>query len=399
MIGMCQGIQTPNNEAEMVENTNDPQSRIRRGHRGTEGPNWRYQLAQSRPVRSSRLAEIRDDPGVRELRGYFMRTLRDGPPEAAAAFPIIAGAADVEQDSALRQTLKLMVVGGLAVEEMQERLKIPAAVIRVWEANYFDVRDGRDQVLWLESHVIRKEREAGNPEFAARLHLAAMAGPEGVRALLDCENAPVDEAERLFQRQLKLNLKYDVATNMPLGSESENFRFLQFSARLMIAGQRLDLARAKLTEKCTRARERHEERKLRLEIAHQQQAARAANAKRVVEARQKAQMSRAAAAEARRELARHRQRAEQMAVAARAAQSPLAQLQWSATADRDQLPTTMSQVEHRPARAPRPKRSSTGRKNPLRIQRDHLDNSDWRAAACVTPTETAVLHHELALTE
>ena len=252
MIGMCQGIQTPNYEAEMVVNTNDPQSRIWRGHRATEGPNWRYKLARARPHIRRGWRRSETILACASCVPILCAALRDGPQEAAAAFPIIAGAADLEQDPARRQTLKLMVVGGLPVEEMQERLKIPVAVIRVWEANYFDVRDGRDQVLWLESHVIRKEREAGNTEFAARLHLAAMAGPEGVRALLDCENAPVDEAERLFQRQLKLNLKYDVATNMPLGSESENFRFLQFSARLMIARQRLDLARAKLTEKCTR---------------------------------------------------------------------------------------------------------------------------------------------------
>jgi hypothetical protein len=211
-------------------------------------------------------------------------------------------------------------------------------------------------------------------------------------------NAPIDEAERLFQRQLKLESKFDLATNMRLGSETESFHFVQFYGRLMIARQRLDLARAKFTEKCTRARECHEQKKLRLEITHQQQAARAANTKRVAEARQEARMSRAAAAEARRELARHRQRAEQMASEARAAQSPLAQLQWMATADREPSANAKTRVRHRPVGAPRPNSRPTGRKTPSGIGRDHRGIPVRGAEACLGPTETTVMDNEMALT-
>jgi hypothetical protein len=375
----------------------DSQSKIWRGHRATHGPDWRCQLARTLPAHSSRLAAIEEDPAVRELQRYFAHILRDGPQEAAAAFPIIVQAADLEQDASRRQTLMLMAMAGLEFEEMQKRLEIPVPVIQAWEANYFDVRDCREALVWIESKIIRKEREAGNTELAARLHLAAMAGPEGARALLDCDNAPVDEAERLFQRQLKLVLKLDEALNKPVNTERESFRFVQFHGTLVIARQQLELARARLTEKCTASRERHERKKLQLEFAVQREAARAAKLKRATGDRRAAKAA-GAAGETRQDLARYRRRAEQMACQARALLSPLAQLRWMAGADRHSPPKSKKRIDRRPIGARRPKSRPTGRTIPPEIRRDHRSASDHRAQTGCGIDEAAVVHNELTLT-
>ncbi len=58
---------------------------------------------------------------------------------------------------------------------------------------------------WLSTHVIKREQDAGNAQLAAQLKVAATAGPEAARALLDGPpEVPGDEAERLFRRNLNL---------------------------------------------------------------------------------------------------------------------------------------------------------------------------------------------------
>ncbi len=178
---------------------------------------------------------------------------------------------------------------------------------------------------WISVEVIRPEQKAGRTQLAARLKLALMAGPQAARALVSSAvSGLVDEADRLFQRDLKLAAKIEEAGDLPLRSEREALSVLQLPIQI----KRLNLAKATLAEKCTKARERHELKVLRVKLQAERAAARQAAGGR----RRKAAAVEARQAE--RELARERARADQVARAARAAQSPLAQLQWTSTTER-----------------------------------------------------------------
>jgi hypothetical protein len=301
---------------------------VRRRHRPMLGADWRRQLAASRSRSKSRPTKLsrstssalrRDDPALRECCAYLEQAARHGVAAARAKFPLVAQAEDLEHDPARREAAMILVLGGITADEMSDRLAIPRPAIELWESLNFDLRDLLQAMAWMWAHVIRPEQKAGRTQLAARLKLALMAGPEAARALVSCElSGPVDEAERLFQRDLKLAAKIEEAADLPLRSERETMTVL----RLPIEIKRLDLAKAKLAEKCTKARDRHELKVLRAKRQAERSAAgRAAGGRR----------RGAAAAEARRaecKLAEIRRRADQVACAARAAQSPLAQLQW-----------------------------------------------------------------------
>ena len=247
-----------------------------------------------------------------------MLAARQGMAAARAKFPLVAQAEELEQDPARREAAMIMVMGDIAAEEMSDRLAIPRPTIELWEALNFDVRDLRRAVAWIAVEVIRPEQKAGRTQLAARLKLALMAGPEAARALVSSgESGLVEEADRLFQRDLKLAAKFEEAADLPLHSGPETVAVLNLKVEQM----RLGLAKAELAEKCAKVRERHELKVLRFKrqerdppLAKRSAARRGAAA---VEGR-----------EAERELARERARADQLARAARAAQSPLAQLQW-----------------------------------------------------------------------
>jgi hypothetical protein len=291
------------------------------GQRTLRGPSWRRQLAASMCMKSTRSTQRSgptgsprrpDDPALRACCDYLGEAARRGVAAAGAKFPLVAQAEELEQDPARREAAMIMVMAGIAAEEMGDRLAIPRPAIERWEALHFDVRELRHAVAWISASVIRPEQKAGRTQLAARLKLALMAGPEAGRALVSCDlSGPVDEAERLFQRDLKLAAKFEEAADLPLHSERETVAVLN----LKIEQMRLGLAKAELAEKCAKVRERHELKVLRFKRQEARSAARRGAA--AVEARQ-----------AQRELARERARADQVARAARAARSPLAQLQW-----------------------------------------------------------------------
>jgi hypothetical protein len=276
-------------------------------------------------------------------------------------FPLVAQAEDLEHDPARREAAMILVLGRISAAEMSDRLAIPRPAIELWEALNFDLRDLLHAMAWVLAHVIRPEQKAGRTELAARLKLALMAGPEAARALVSCElSGPVDEAERLFQRDLKLAAKIEEAADLPLRSERETLAVL----RLPVEIKRLDLAKAKLAEKCTKARERHELKVLRAKR----------QAERCAAGQSAGGRSRGAAAvaarQAERELARERARADQVARAARAAQSPLAQLQWMSatecrTASSKQRAVQRSAADRRSSAKPqRPAAQRIARRRP-----------------------------------
>jgi hypothetical protein len=298
---------------------------VLRGHRATLGAAWRFKLAMSmRPDAGRRM--VLDDPWIAGLQEYASLMFQQDAAAAAAAFPLIRQAFDLELDPERRDALKVMVVGDLTIDEAHQRVGIPPAALQAWEAIFFDARAGRQQFAWLEQKVIHAEQLAGNGPLAARLRLAALCGPEGARAVLECAGtAPIDEAERLFRQRLKLNLKVDEALQMPIETGREALRMMKFYSRNVQAEKRWELAVRRLEERCRVARERHQRESLRLQERISRQTAAAASRS----SRTRAHGSRGATALERASLASYQRRAAQIACAARAAESPLGRLRWA----------------------------------------------------------------------
>ncbi len=241
-----------------------------RYHRSSMGPNWRVQLASSRPTRSFRRMNGLRDPTVRALQDYLGLTAKKGWAAARAEFPLIARAEDLEQDASRRGAARLMILAGAASEEMSERLGVSQPAIQIWESLYFDVRGLQHALAWLSTYVIRPEQAAGHAELAARLKVAATAGPEAARALLDGPpEVPGDETERLARRHLSLQTKLEEAVEMPVETNREKFQFVKYYGRLLMTRKRLELASARLAEKRAAAQRRHELAMQRLEPTRQ----------------------------------------------------------------------------------------------------------------------------------
>ena len=240
--------------------------------RTLHGPSWRKQLGLSLCRKSTRSTQRSgptgsprrpEDAALRAYCDYLQQAARQGMAAARAKFPLVAQAEDLEQDPARREAAMIMVMGDIAAEEMGKRLAIPRPTIELWEALNLDVRDLRRAVAWIAVEVIRPEQKAGRTQLAARLKLALVAGPEAARALVSCgESGLVDEADRLFQRDLKLAAKFEEAADLPLHSGPETVAVLN----LRIEQMRLGLAKAELAEKCAKVRERHELKVLRVKL-------------------------------------------------------------------------------------------------------------------------------------
>ena len=310
---------------------------VDRSQRGHFGPAWRYELALRLPPRvPPRVAQSYDEH-VRDLRMYLTLKAEGDLARADQRFPAIAAADELNQNSDLTATIKLMVVGNLPVDEIAERTGVPAAVLEVWEGLFFDVRDLREATSWLSVHVIRKERRGGDPVLAGRLQCAACLGPVGVRAVLAAEEGlPIDEADRLFQQKLRLQVKMNEAVDMPLTSEKELVKFLNSSTWMQVELKKIELGTRKLEQKCAQARDRHELSKLRLELERERLAARTAEREGRVGHHRRRDVARAVVDPLRAPISAANP------LAARAATSLLSQLKWGTidSADIDTTDTT-----------------------------------------------------------
>lgn len=254
-----------------------------KAHRGTLGPAWRKKLAdQASQDGHHRHPAARADRCLRDLCKFQELIGEDGVglPHAQARFPLIVQALEVQDRPATVDALKIMIVGDLTHQEIAERLGLDRAVIETWEAIHFDVRDLRDATTWLAIHVIEPARAEGNFQLASHLRLALGGGPAAVRAIFSCQaTLPLEEADRLYQRQIKLALKFEQALEIPLTTEENNLKFLKMYLHHQHETERLNIASRKLEQRCDAQRDRHELAKLRLEAAALRAATRAAGSR------------------------------------------------------------------------------------------------------------------------
>lgn len=221
-----------------------------------------------------------------------------------------------------------MVAADMTYDEMHARSGIEIAVLQLWEAYFYDVRPLRQATCWLAQQVVEPEIKAGRPQLAAQLRLAIMAGPIAVRSLLDMQNGVcLDEADRLFQRKLILQEKFEIASNLPLDSEKQQMFFLKTHVNILAAEKRQALAEQKLAQRCAEARDRFELRKLRLAQVAELRALKQSNRQR--QAEQRAARRALAQRQAAQKVAAYDAQAALQALQCREAAGPLAQLRWS----------------------------------------------------------------------
>ena len=314
---------------------------VDRSQRGYLGPAWRYELALWLPPRVAPRVAQSYDAHVRDLRTYLTLKGEGDLARAEQRVPAIAAADELNQNSDLTATIKFMVVGDLPCDEIAQRTGVPVAVLETWERCFFDVRDLREATSWLSVHVIRKERRCGDPVLAGRLQLAACMGPVAVRAVLAAEEGlPIDEADRLFQQKLRLQVKMDEAIAMPLTSDKELVKFFSRATWMQVELKRIELGTKKLEHKCAQARDRHELSKLRLELAHERLAVRTAEHEGRAGHHHRRDVARAVVDPLREPTSAA------VPLAARVAMSPLSQLKWgtdvtaTGTTDSDVANTT-----------------------------------------------------------
>lgn len=302
-----------------------------RSQRAAAGPAWRSVLAEKWSQETSmRLTDLGDAVLHGFVRYLRLKQREGGGKQAEARYPRYAAAEKLNTDPEQVAALKLMTVVDLPPEEMHRRSGVDVNVLRTWEQLFYDVRNQRKASLWLKRQVIDRETKAGDPELAAKLQMAIRAGPVAVRGMLDMQQGIcLDEADRLFQRKLKLSEKFDLAVNLPVDTCNNRMFFAKTHIALMAEEKRLALAERKLAQRCSEACNRFELRKLRLQQAAEFQALResARLRKAVRRAAEKAERIRAE-----QELGRRHAEAARTTMQQRILESPLGRLRWGTPA-------------------------------------------------------------------
>jgi hypothetical protein len=89
--------------------------------------------------------------------------------------------------------------------------------------------------------------------LAAKLKLAYFGGPIMARAILDARvRLPVEESDRLFDREILLHVKMQEALEAPL-EEGERIEFLKLYLQYDINRRRLELDKKKFAHQCEQA--------------------------------------------------------------------------------------------------------------------------------------------------
>lgn len=304
-----------------------------RHHRSLFGPAWRYELAQTSRPRYAFPVAGGGDPWLTNLLSYLTLNARGAISAAQEKFPAIADAITLQSNADLTAKLKLMVLADMNLEVMHQLLDVPVATLQAWEAIFFDIRDLREATGWLAACVVERERKTGNTALAARMKLAISGGAVAVCAMLQNDvEIPLDEADRLFQRKLKLDLKLTEVLDLPIDSEQARLRFVEIYTEMHAETKRLELAGRKLDERCLHAREKYELAKLQAELALEREQRRTAQWRHAAEERQQRQAKRDRRQSQVQDLCKHQEHAERMALDARIAASPLAQLTWGPVA-------------------------------------------------------------------
>lgn len=225
------------------------------------GADWRMQTAEALATRLKRRRVYRYEPLVLELAEYSALK-KQGPRGAAAIearFALFLQAEQLNGDAAKTRNLMLMTLADLPHQEMARRSGLDVALLQTWESLFFDARGQRRSVTWLSHQIIGKALARGDTELAGQMRLAIALGCVGVEMILDVgKNVPLDDADRLLRRQLKVHLAFERLADIPLASDSQVLSLAKLRTRLMLSEKRIELARENLEARCAHQIRRHQ---------------------------------------------------------------------------------------------------------------------------------------------
>lgn len=234
-------------------------------YRNLDGPGWRVAVATRHPGRTSRLAHR--DRLVSQVADFLGRRGCDdfGPSNAAEKYPDLDAAFRLWGDESAAERLMILAVADCCLSDMAEYLRVAEATVLLTESLFFDVRPCLHAQSWIAARVIEPHIAAGNVEFAAALKLAHYGGEIVAKSLLDAKSRlPLEEANRLFDREMLLHVKLIGVLHAPLGSPEAAADFLKLALEYETKKAKLQLERQKFEHRCAQDVRAHELEMLRL---------------------------------------------------------------------------------------------------------------------------------------
>jgi hypothetical protein len=223
--------------------------------RSMVGPAWRSKQAERLARKDGPLPRAESDDLTRRTAEY-LRVCRSGPDgesRAAEKYPDVAAAIRLWNNVAMAEQLRILVLANISIKEIAARLQIDEHIIMIAEQLFFDVRWALHASGWVVCQVIIPEIQAGAFDMAAKLRVAFFGGPVMARAILDARvRLPDNDADRLFDREVLLQLKLQEALEAPLG-DGERTEFLKLVLQYDINRRRLELDRKKFAYECEHA--------------------------------------------------------------------------------------------------------------------------------------------------
>jgi hypothetical protein len=232
----------------------------------TQGPSWRWQLAHQMADSSFLWPGFSDDI-VSEAKSFLQNCAGEHEQvHAPEQHERIAAAKLLWDDSNARQQIIILTLGGVAREQIAERLSVSCETITTIELLFFDVRDRLNATSWITHHVIIPEQQNGNFDLAIKFRSAFWRGPNVAAAILDAEErVSFDEVQRLADQELRLSMKAQQALDIPFESEQAKLRFTKLYMDYRSQKRRHELAKEKFRHRCQEDLRKHELAKLRIE--------------------------------------------------------------------------------------------------------------------------------------
>ncbi len=238
--------------------------------RALHGPEWRWSLAHQlvgdhTPIASNSQAEqTRRDQTLRRAIAYLQEQARGADlRQLELHHPVVAAVVNVKLTPALEEKLKLLTLADVKQRRIAAQCGLPYLVVRTWERLHYDIRPLFNTPNMVAAVTIERELRAGRTALAARMKVALGAGEVGVQAMLRIDSGCIlSEADEIYQRSLRLELKSIEVSSLPIESESQRVKF-QIAAMAHIQEEsRIALARERFKHRAELVRARRAAEKL-----------------------------------------------------------------------------------------------------------------------------------------
>jgi hypothetical protein len=298
-------------------------------HRSLSGPAWRWHLAtaiQEAPLRWMR--KIADESVHAAVR-FLAACVESGAEITLERHQLVATTDSFWLTSPLRESFKILVLGGSSDESIVEQTAIDIEVVRLTRELFFDIEENRNASSWIDAQVMAPERSAGRFEQATRYATAYSGGPIVASVLVSSTGPDLnDEAARLQSLEQSLHLKSQAAMDMPIVDPAQSAKFTSMLLDFEHSKKRLEFEREKFRHRCEQDIREHSLAERRAEFAEEQHRYRI-DREISQSQRKRGPIDRQKLAGLQKSLRTERRQREHQEAAIRATQNPLAILSWS----------------------------------------------------------------------